>query len=551
MPRSQDQDLGAPPRSLGRLLRSALAASLAILAILVVGSTPAKADQTAYSDFCRTADIDNTIANIYCFAGQQRFATPHPTPNTLPTSGQLHQVTLKLAWSPTSVNGHNDGAYHPIGSGAVFYGKLGGTIYCYMPAQTLLADSNWHDVTFDTSSATDGATGTHTSNCDIDFASESLQYIELNDAGVVGAWTDTNIYTDGVSQQANNCGGNCTSPNHSLWFEVNTNPCSSITSGAVHPKVNNQIVTILGTVLEQPSMTATFTPNFGLTLSEAAGQCGFLFFNWQQLITNLPSSSAVFQVGNPTSLTAPPAFLDPPPGGYTYCIPKFGSPCNQYPFYWNPYTTGIQSLINYETVNTLSFVDNPGGGGLPSGSFLGFITQLVGICNATPSPFCSSPGGPSVPLFQWSWTDTFNGTSGGISTTYNMLPLDSGSGTGSIGITSINGVELPLAIPATQVSTTSSGLAYSRVTQTFNGTISLKNVSGSLISGPLQILFTGMTAGVTLVNATGNLSGTPYLTIPAVSGLAPGQSFTVTVQFHNPTNLPMNVSPVVHSGSIN
>jgi hypothetical protein len=215
--------------------------------------------------------------------------------------------------------------------------------------------------------------------------------------------------------------------------------CGSIIKGAVIPSVDTEIK-ILNTVFRQPTMRATFTPNFGLTLSEAAAACGFTDYDWQQTITHFPSPSAIYQVGNPTPLTAPPTFFDPPPNGYTYCVPLFGSPCDQYPFYFNPYTTGIQSLSQYETTNTLSFVDRPSDSDLPPGDFMGFTTQLVGVCNATPSPLCSSLGAPSVPLFQWTWTDTFNGTSGGIATTYNFLPLDQGSGTGIINITTLNGV---------------------------------------------------------------------------------------------------------------
>ena len=82
--------------------------------------------------------------------------------------------------------------------------------------------------------------------------------------------------------------------------------------------------------------------------------------------------------------------------------------------------------------------------------------------------------------------------------------------------------------------------------------VSGRNHTGSIaINGPLQVLFMGMTAGVTLVNATGNLSGTPYLTIPALNGLGPGQSVTVSVQFSNPSNAKITVIPVVYTGSIN
>jgi hypothetical protein len=59
-----------------------------------------------------------------------------------------------------------------------------------------------------------------------------------------------------------------------------------------------------------------------------------------------------------------------------------------------------------------------------------------------------------------------------------------------------------------------------------------------------------MPATVTLVNATGKLSGTPYLTVPTAS-LAPGQSVTVGVQFKNPSNATINLTPAIYSGSFN
>lgn len=99
-----------------------------------------------------------------------------------------------------------------------------------------------------------------------------------------------------------------------------------------------------------------------------------------------------------------------------------------------------------------------------------------------------------------------------------------------------------------QVTTTASGLAHSRVTQLFSGTITLTNVSGSAISGPFQVLFVGITGAVTLVNATGYLSGTPYLTVP--TSLAPGQAVTVSVVFSNPTNALINFTPQVFAGSL-
>jgi hypothetical protein len=60
-----------------------------------------------------------------------------------------------------------------------------------------------------------------------------------------------------------------------------------------------------------------------------------------------------------------------------------------------------------------------------------------------------------------------------------------------------------------------------------------------------------MPANVTLVNATGNLSGTPYLTVPGVATLPSGRSVTVSVEFKNPSNVTINSTPVIYAGSIN
>jgi hypothetical protein len=193
-------------------------------------------------------------------------------------------------------------------------------------------------------------------------------------------------------------------------------------------------------------------------------------------------------------------------------------------------------LAKNETPNTLSFYDRPS---TPS-SYRAFTTSLVGIL---PS------GLPSAPLYTWSWETSFNGTIGSVFPLQNTA--NPGSGTGGITITSINGVQLPPVVPPSQVATTASGLAYSRVSQTFNGTVTVKNISSSAINGPLQIVFFGTPSTVTLVNATASLSGTPYLTVPAVASLAPGQSVTIGVQFKNPSNATLNLSPVIYSGSIN
>ncbi|MGH9583618.1 MAG: RICIN domain-containing protein, partial [Bryobacteraceae bacterium] len=60
------------------------------------------------------------------------------------------------------------------------------------------------------------------------------------------------------------------------------------------------------------------------------------------------------------------------------------------------------------------------------------------------------------------------------------------------------------------LSTTASGLAYSRVSRTFNGTVTIKNTSGGTINGPFQIVFSSLPGGVTLLNATDSFQGSPF-----------------------------------------
>jgi hypothetical protein len=95
-----------------------------------------------------------------------------------------------------------------------------------------------------------------------------------------------------------------------------------------------------------------------------------------------------------------------------------------------------------------------------------------------------------------------------------------------------------------------SGLAYSQVSHTFNGTVTITNISSSPISGPFSILLTGLTAGVTLANATGNFSASSYLSVPGAASLAGGQAATVIVQFDNPSYGTINFTPVIYSGNL-
>ncbi|MCX6632835.1 MAG: hypothetical protein NTW28_34990 [Candidatus Solibacter sp.] len=320
------------------------------------------------------------------------------------------------------------------------------------------------------------------------------------------------------------------------------------------------------------SMNALFAPTGTngslMTIADAKAACNFTDFNWQQTVEVAPNPNPI-TVCNPSGfqglcayarsdpnqpLVSP--FSDPPKGGYYFVGKPVSDP---FPFYLDSVV-----LSTYKTPYTLTFFDNPTDPVLnpliqaaynfqPTATADKYTTSLVGMlaCGGGGQPVCGTSGAASPPLFTWTWQSTYNGTSGSVRELQNLGPLDTGSGTGGITITSINGVQLPPVVSPSQVTTTASGLAYSRVSRTFNGTVTVKNISSSVISGPMQIVYFGMPVNVTLVNATSNLSGTPYMTVPAVTTLSPGQSVTVSVQFKNPSNETINFTPVIYSGSLN
>ena len=192
---------------------------------------------------------------------------------------------------------------------------------------------------------------------------------------------------------------------------------------------------------------ATATPTNGMSLTQLASYMGYTNFEWLQLITYWPTPSYLYAASDPsTPVTAPPTFSDPPPGGYTY------SP-DLYPFY--PFTSPAVCGGN---INALCFADQPAAHGLadpsnPPGTAAEFTTQLVGVLpDYLDGSDCLALGTCVNLGLDFDWSDTFNGTSGGITRTANDLPVDPGSGIGGIVIRAVsNGVTVvgSSAIPET------------------------------------------------------------------------------------------------------
>lgn len=103
---------------------------------------------------------------------------------------------------------------------------------------------------------------------------------------------------------------------------------------------------------------------------------------------------------------------------------------------------------------------------------------------------------------------------------------------------------------ASSLSVTSTGLLYSRVTKLFSCNLTVTNSGATSISGPFVIWFENLTAGVSLVKGNGLLNGYPQISPATPTSLGAGQSFTVPLQFSDPTNARINFTPVVfYSGN--
>jgi len=81
-----------------------------------------------------------------------------------------------------------------------------------------------------------------------------------------------------------------------------------------------------------------------------------------------------------------------------------------------------------------------------------------------------------------------------------------GNGTYPVSTSSaVTVVRSAAAIVSPQV--TATPFVYNRATQTFNSTYTIKNTTGSSIGGPIELVLTGLNAGVTVANAAGTFQG--------------------------------------------
>jgi hypothetical protein len=123
------------------------------------------------------------------------------------------------------------------------------------------------------------------------------------------------------------------------------------------------------------------------------------------------------------------------------------------------------------------------------------------------------------------------GTGGTFNPSVTLFTNDT-EATASLTVTSVN--------VTGQVQVERSGLGYNRFTDISSGTMTITNTGSTALTSELEVLITGLPAGVTLENASGyDANGDPYLLVN-IGTLAPGQSVTLGVQFYNPKRLLFN-----------
>ena len=168
----------------------------------------------------------------------------------------------------------------------------------------------------------------------------------------------------------------------------------------------------------------------------------------------------------------------------------------------NPSVTG-QAVTFTAVVSAMS----PPGSGTPLGSVQFYVN--------------GSPFGSPVPLSGGTATsssDTFMTT--GMNSVYAIFEPSNGNYATSTSATLTQTVNSSAPAPTnvtSQTSYTLSGTTYNPGTGNFYQNITVKNIGATPIQGPIEIDLTDLTAGVTLVNASGSYQGSPYITLVASS----------------------------------
>ena len=94
-----------------------------------------------------------------------------------------------------------------------------------------------------------------------------------------------------------------------------------------------------------------------------------------------------------------------------------------------------------------------------------------------------------------------------------------------------------------------SGFALNRITNTFWGTVTFKNMTTEPIQGPFYFIPANLGPGLLLLNKTGVWQGAAYLVFDGVTALPPGAAASIRVQFNRTTGA-ITFEPKFYAGSL-
>ena len=106
----------------------------------------------------------------------------------------------------------------------------------------------------------------------------------------------------------------------------------------------------------------------------------------------------------------------------------------------------------------------------------------------------------------------------------------------------------PIVNVTSRMSVTQNGFGRNRATGIWAATLTVTNISGASIAGPIQAVLYNLTPGITMLNNNGTRNGSPYITISNGS-FAASASVNLTIEFSNPSNGMINFTPEVDSGA--
>ncbi len=207
-------------------------------------------------------------------------------------------------------------------------------------------------------------------------------------------------------------------------------------------------------------------------------------------------------------------------------------------------TSGTQTANDPTTINigpgyALSLSVNPSGAGTVTPNPTNSAGMTAG--HYVPGTVVTLTANPVAPYGFSSWS----GSPDLSSTSANPTTITMNSATESV----TANFTVQYTNVTSSVTPSYTGFTYNRFSKQGTEIVTIKNTSAQTISGPIQLVLSGLAAGVTPVNNTGTFNGSPYWTVTAGS-LTPGASAQVSVTLAYATGSNTSATTTVYSGNL-